>query len=420
MRVLFTVSDWSAHYYPMVPLGWAIQAAGHELRVACGPGQAERIGHAGLPPLPVLRGRDPIFLHRFGQLEAVHRGTWPHAELPPHPETGRPMRGLAELGDLGSYLDATKGAMVAELTANLDELVDLVTDWGPDLVVHDLTSLHGVVAAAATNTPGAVHLWGPVGTAEPPELDFVPTDRAGLLRRYGVVDPVADLIDYVIDPCPAALAPPTNATRLAVRYLPYTGAGALPDWLATPPERPRVCLFWGSSLRVTAGPDSFLVPDLIRAFDGLDIELVVLLGADDTAALGEPPAGVRLPGHTPLPLVLPTCAAVVHHGGDSCLMPALHAGLPQLSVPVATEQQATGRRLAATGAGLCADGRRFDPAAVRDQLVALLRDPSYRDRAVELRRQLDERPTPAQLVPVLETLAAAGCPDRRRPAAATV
>src|SRR5438270_52682 len=41
MRVLFTTSAWSAHYYMMVPLAWALRSAGHEAVVAGLPGVSE-------------------------------------------------------------------------------------------------------------------------------------------------------------------------------------------------------------------------------------------------------------------------------------------------------------------------------------------------------------------------------------------
>ncbi|HZN74657.1 MAG TPA: glycosyl transferase family 28, partial [Micromonosporaceae bacterium] len=37
MRVLFTTFAWPSHYFPMVPLAWALQAAGHEVRMTSQP-----------------------------------------------------------------------------------------------------------------------------------------------------------------------------------------------------------------------------------------------------------------------------------------------------------------------------------------------------------------------------------------------
>src|SRR4051812_34880722 len=56
MRVLFTTWDWAGHFFPMVPLGWALRAAGHEVLVATDPGFAPTVTGAGLPALPVGPG----------------------------------------------------------------------------------------------------------------------------------------------------------------------------------------------------------------------------------------------------------------------------------------------------------------------------------------------------------------------------
>jgi UDP:flavonoid glycosyltransferase YjiC (YdhE family) len=54
MRVLFTVSSWATHYAAMVPIGWALQAAAHEVRVLCSPSQVATLTGAGFIPVPLL------------------------------------------------------------------------------------------------------------------------------------------------------------------------------------------------------------------------------------------------------------------------------------------------------------------------------------------------------------------------------
>src|SRR4051812_15798793 len=53
MRVLFTTWGWPSHFYPLVQLGWALGAAGHEVRVATQPGLLPAVGAAGLTPAAV-------------------------------------------------------------------------------------------------------------------------------------------------------------------------------------------------------------------------------------------------------------------------------------------------------------------------------------------------------------------------------
>ena len=53
MRVLFVSLSEKSHVYLMVPLAWALSAAGHDVRVASYPLAVETITRAGLTAVPV-------------------------------------------------------------------------------------------------------------------------------------------------------------------------------------------------------------------------------------------------------------------------------------------------------------------------------------------------------------------------------
>jgi UDP:flavonoid glycosyltransferase YjiC (YdhE family) len=147
---------------------------------------------------------------------------------------------------------------------------------------------------------------------------------------------------------------------------------------------------------------------VIEAVADLDIELVVLVNPADAERLGSLPPNVLAPGTIPLHLVLPSCEAVIHHGGCGCMMTAINAGIPQLCLPITTDLYENAARLVKTGAGLDADGRRPDSERIRQRLHALLEDPHHRVAAGRLQGQLVERPTPPQLIPVLEEISRTG------------
>src|SRR5256885_12209835 len=48
MKVLFVSWAWPSHFYPLVPLGWALTSAGHEVRVATAPDRVDTITRTGL------------------------------------------------------------------------------------------------------------------------------------------------------------------------------------------------------------------------------------------------------------------------------------------------------------------------------------------------------------------------------------
>jgi UDP:flavonoid glycosyltransferase YjiC (YdhE family) len=441
MRVLFTVSAWKGHWYPLVPLGWALQASGHEVRVACAPSQGEDLARAGLTPVPVLGELDMVFLARLQNVWNAQAGRWPYAGLPPHPVTGVPLRSLSEF----SFADFAResGVRLAGPTrVSHDAAVDLARRWRPDLVVHELLSMEGLLAARVLGVPAVLHLWGPAGTHEDePGLRLRPEDPTGSFARYGVGELGPDLVEHVVDPCPRALRPRTSARRLPMRYVPYNGPGydglgcggpghdgsgddglgydgpghkgpgcggpgAVAPGESVGSARPRVCVVWGNSVARMVGPQAGVLPTVVEAAAGLDAEVVVTANAADAAALGPLPPNVRVLENRPLHQVLPGCAAVVHHGGAGVLMTALAAGVPQLALPCAMDQFLNGRRLAASGAGLAVPAHRADVPRTRQALTELLERSAHRTAAEELRREMLALPSPLRLVADLEELAA--------------
>ncbi|WP_399930753.1 nucleotide disphospho-sugar-binding domain-containing protein [Streptomyces kanamyceticus] len=409
MRVLFTVSDWPGHYYPLVPLGWALQAAGHEVRVVCASSQTGTLRRTGLTPVPLVEpGLEMAVQGRLRNFWDAQQGRWPHPEPPPHPLTGEPLARLDDF-DFAAFRAADRPRIARATSDNFDAVVGFARAWRPDLVVHDRMSIEGLLAARVLGVPAVLHLWGPHGTAEPePELRVIPGDPTGSFPRHGVPPMGPELIEYVIDPCPPSLEPPTDARRLRMRHIAYNGPGPDPGIGPPPAGRPRVCVVWGHSVTRMYGPCSRLLPELAASFTDLGAEIMLLAGPADLAALGEPPPGTRVMENVPLRTVLPGSAAVVHYGGSGCTMTAVAAGVPQLGIPFSAEQALNAGRVAKAGAGLVVPASSPDRSARgRAALRRLLAEPSFRQTAARLGEELLATPAPADLVPVLEELAAA-------------
>ncbi|MCD0485146.1 DUF1205 domain-containing protein, partial [Streptacidiphilus sp. ASG 303] len=327
---MFCVSDWPGHWFAMVPTGWALQAAGHEVRVVCAPSQAAPLTRAGLTPVPVLDGWDMTFQARLQNYLNARDGLWPFDRLPPHPLTGEPLGRLEEF-DLGGWFEEHNPRLVAAARRSTDAAVAFGRAWRPDLVLHDQLSLEGLLVARVLGCPSALHLWGPAGTGEQePGLDLLPVDMSRAFERHGVGRVGFDQVARVVDPCPAGVAPPLLAgERLPVRFVPYNGPGAVPDPApaAGRSGRPRVCVVWGTSVTAMYGPASFAVPRVVEALAGLDAEVVLTVTGADRERIGALPPGMRLLEQAPLHLLLPGCDLVVHHGGAGCTMTALAAGV---------------------------------------------------------------------------------------------
>jgi UDP:flavonoid glycosyltransferase YjiC (YdhE family) len=410
MRVLFTVSNWPGHYFPMVPLGWALQSAGHEVRVACTPGDVDFVNRAGLSPLPVLQSLDMIFMARLRNFWNAQEGKWPYPKPPLHPVTGEEMETLQDF-DFMKYMKENKPGNLARSRKSTDDIVEFGRRWRPDIVIHDMLNIDGLLLSRILDVPALLHLWGPSSTEfEDWDLDPIPEDYAHSWPRHGVEDKPGDLIHYVIDPCPAGIKPPTRALEtFPVRYIPYNGPGAMPTWTLDRPEKKRLLITWGNSVTRIFGPQSLVIPEAVRAVADLDIDVLVTANPSDLGlARDELPGHVKFLEHTPLNMILPSCDAMVNHGGGGSVMSAVVAGVPQFIVPNAFDQYANGRRVSASGAAIDVPAHLLTRENAREAIVKLLDEPSYQASATKLREQSEERPTPAQLVKVLEDLAGTG------------
>src|SRR5215831_7345338 len=167
MRVMFTVSNWKAHYYCMVPLGWALQAAGHDVRMLCPPAQADAISSSGLVAVPEL---DYVDLNYFARVLLYTQivqgaGPGPSAPLPLHPVTGETVARIEDI-DFQPMAEQAIGAYVAAMSRSYDGAVGFAKQWRPDLVIHDLVADEGVLAARLAGVPAIYHTTGLIGTKE--------------------------------------------------------------------------------------------------------------------------------------------------------------------------------------------------------------------------------------------------------------
>jgi MGT family glycosyltransferase len=152
-------------------------------------------------------------------------------------------------------------------------------------------------------------------------------------------------------------------------------------------------------------------PSILRAFiDGLAHEpltLIVTVGYNnDPAALGPVPSHVRIERYIPQTLLFSHCALVVCHAGSGTVMAALVYGLPLVLVPIGADQPQNARRCAALGLATVLDVDRLDPTVARAAVLTVLGDPSYRQHAETVRREIEALPGPEQAVISLERLAA--------------
>ncbi|WP_431930194.1 nucleotide disphospho-sugar-binding domain-containing protein [Micromonospora sp. RP3T] len=388
MRILMSTWGWRSHFYSLVPLGWALQAAGHEVRVASHPSLVTAITSAGLAAVPL--GEDVDFAEAFaGRIGAV----------------GDLDRPGAQPADRLEPAITADGGVVRFADALLDDLVAFGRAWQPDVLVWEPFNLAAPVAAAALGVPGVLNLWGPDSSVT---LRLDPESVLGpLAARFGLaaadVSPHGDL---TLDPAPPPLQAPTARPGRPVRFVPYNGTAVLPPWLHRPAARPRICVTAGTMMAGVGLHDRLDLTRVVRSVAELDAEVVVVVEPRQQRGLGPLPANVRL-ADAPLAirLVLPTCAALVQQGGAGTTMTALTYGVPQLILPQVSDQHFNGERLAATGAGTWLAPEHAGGARLRDAVGELIGDGPARTAATAMRDRIRALPSPAEVVPVLTALA---------------
>ncbi|MFG3249672.1 mithramycin biosynthesis glycosyltransferase MtmGIII [Streptomyces sp. NPDC048187] len=392
MRVLVTTSPWPTHYFVVQPLAAAFRAAGHEVLVAAQPSMADLITRSGLPMAAVGGDIDMVDIRRKTLSQ----------ELDARQKPGEPDQ--ADGG--GQVFDTWQQAALA----NLDPVMDLARTWKPDLVLADTMCPPGLVAAQELGVPGIRHLWGWdfYGSAGSERILAELPGFYDVYRAHGL-DVQGDPALRTVDPCPPSLQPPASPARLQVQYVPYNGAGRAPgpELRRTDKATPRVCLTWGRSITRIMGERAFLLPRVVRALDGLDIEIVVAADAATHARLGELPDNVRVLDSPPLHLLLDDCDAIVHQGGSGTVLNAIRAGLGQLAISHMADQDNISAALAESGAGIHLRGEQAAEEAIRAAVTRLLDDPDIRTSADRLRAEMLSQPTPAQVAAGLAELATA-------------
>ncbi|MGA4966523.1 activator-dependent family glycosyltransferase [Streptomyces pseudogriseolus] len=415
MRVLFAGLPEKSHVYTMVPLAWALMAAGHEVLMANAPSLTREITGAGLIAAPVGSDHD---LHS----EMVIARDSQDADV-------------ANWSRLG-YGDVDHAALVARYEISvpygfaryndpvLDDLVALARHWKPDLVVRDPIAYAGAVAARACGAAHARLLWCadvygraratfvelaqdmPEGERTDPLADWI--DERG--RPYGVrCDEELLNGQFTIDTLPPSLRPAGDLHTLSMRYVPYNGRAVQENWLREEPKRPRICVTLGRTNTEAYGGDYVDVSGILRSLSRLDAEIVAALLPEQTEGLGELPDNVRAVSGVALNTLLPGCSAVVHHGGWGTFSTALVNAVPQLAVStLVADQELRGRSLEEAGAGFFLHHSEGDPDRVADLTRRLLEDPSHAAAARRLRDESAAMPSPHDIVPELAGLAARG------------
>ncbi|OYO15500.1 hypothetical protein CGZ98_03575 [Enemella evansiae] len=414
MRVMIVVWPAASHLFPNVPLAKALVAAGHEVRVASAYQLADDVKAAALDCMPLGGPERSADL----DLETVFRYALPDNERDElierlanaHPDSEH-ARHYAEM--FATYLMTSMRMFhLAEDWAAADDLVTATEAWRPDLVLWDALWPSAPFAARRVGAAHARLLWGPdycawaIETMQRLGWETSPFHQltGALAAEFadGDDDPALLVGDWTIEPTPQALRIPTQCRLVEMRRIPYTGIGEIPDWLYPVPDTPRVVLTLGMSRRNIGGAET-AIGAMLEMLGGMDVEVVATLNEEQRRGQTIPP-NVRTVDYISLNMVLPTCAAIIHHGGGGTLTAALAHSVPQLIDVGGAESMSYNDYALQAGAAEVLDTETQSIAEMRRRLQSVIDEPRYREGTRQLRLDWLAQPRPGDVVTTLEAM----------------
>ena len=365
----------------MLPLARALAEAGHEVAIASGEpvaGEAEaegfrafRVGLASDSAEPDARRiRDRA------------------ASLPP--SQVRPLL-------------FTELFVRVELEPRANDLLEVIEQWAPHVVVHDVAEFAAPLVATKAGIPYVEHSYGPA--IQNDVIRSAGDAAAPFWTSHGLAPhPLGGLYRYLyLDVCPPSLQVPEAIPGAVqgIRTIETRPAKTQPAWLDALRDLPIVYITLGTVYNQNVGVFEALL-------DGLRDEalnLVVTVGTqNDPAILGRQPSNVHVHQYIPQELLLPHCAAVVTHGGAGSTLGALAFGLPLLVVPQGADHFYNAERVVAAGAGVQLMSDRLTADSARDAVRTLLHDDTFQGAALRIKSELDAMPAPQRAVETLEQL----------------
>lgn len=139
----------------------------------------------------------------------------------------------------------------------------------------------------------------------------------------------------------------------------------------------------------------------------LGLRAIFLSAHRDQVPAGLPPS-ILWQEYVPLRRLLPSLAALAHHGGIGTTAEALRAGTPQLVVPLAHDQFDNAARVVALGVGTSLPAARVNEQRLAAALTHLVGDTAVRGRCGQVAARFAGSDPMGALRARLETLAGAG------------
>jgi UDP:flavonoid glycosyltransferase YjiC (YdhE family) len=424
--VLVCATPQHAHVTPLLAVAGVLTRAGVHVVVLTGRRYQDAVEATGAVFTPV----DPRFDHDDRRLEEVFPG-------------------MAGKTGLAAMRFAMRNVFLPPMPSQLVDVTSAVRDSGIDVVVTDPLFLGGIAYALQPRPrrrPVAViglvplmldsrdtapfglglrPMRGPVGRVRNAALRALAhrvllagverdVDRAfaaaaGTPRGTTVLDLGRSVDAYLQLTVPAFEYPRRDLPPTVSFVGPLSGRPPrevpLPDWWDDLDGRTVVHVTQGTVSNAVV--EDLLVP-AARGLAGEDVLVVAATGRDPgplLAALGTPPANLRIAPFLPYERLLPRTAVMVTNGGYGGVHAALRHGVPLVVAGRTEEKVEVAARVAWSGVGIDLRAQRPRPDAVRDAVRRVLTEPVYRARAGAIGADIRAADGESSLVAALARLA---------------
>ncbi|SHM35810.1 glycosyltransferase [Actinacidiphila paucisporea] len=359
-RYLFVSLPLTGHVHPMAAVSRELADRGHEvmwagsesfLRPVLGPGTA-------IAPIPL-----------------------------------RAHRGQADRG-MAAAKSRWEGYIVPHAKVTLPGIERAVAAFRPDVLAVDQHAVAGAIAAHRAGLPWASLAPTTMELTRPyralPEVEaWLHRQMAAAWTAAGMPgEPPHDLrfsphllIAFTGTALNGPLDWPGNAVLVGPALAPRPPDPAFPwDWLD--PGRRHVLVTVGTLAMDLAQDFHTRVVQALRPIGG-SVQAIVV--APDGTVPDAPEGDVLVRPRAPVLDLMPRLDAVVSHGGLNTVCEALAHGVPLVVAPIKGDQPINAARVAAVGAGRRVRFAGVRPKALREELLAVLDDPSYRAAAHRVR-----------------------------------
>ncbi len=306
--------------------------------------------------------------------------------------------------------NAFVGPLVAPMHADLLPLVD---DWRPAVVVHDVSEVGAILAAEERGVPYAdVNLGNEPGQG----VEALVGDSWQRVRAAAGLPPdpgcarLSSWLGIVYTPASwgALFGDPLPTThRIRMPGFDQADSEQAPGWSADMgQERQFVYASLGTSFAVARR----VLKAIVAALGELDVDAVVTVGRiNDPERLGPAPSNVRLEQYVPQSYLLRRASAMICHSGFSTVLGALGQGVPLVLLPMGADHFANAESCTRLGVANVVEDILSSEAIAR-ATERLLESRRHRIAAEALQAEIAALPGLDHAAELIERLAVTGSP----------